>query len=136
MTANPATEAAEEQAVEQPAWWGKRMLIDFGGCDPAVIRNPTKMNLIITRLVARIGMQAYGPAQMQHFGEDDKAGWTIQQLITTSNIDFHANDESNSVFINLFSCKNFDENLALVFLAAAFGAAAHRSQTIYHYIPS
>lgn len=136
MTTELATETTPTAApADQPTWWGKRMLIDLGGCDPAVIRDPAKMNVIIRRLVQKIGMQAYGRPQMQHFGEGDKAGWTIQQLITTSNIDFHANDETGSVFINLFSCNNFDENLALVFLVSSFGAAHHRSQVIHHHIP-
>ena len=39
---------------------------------------------------------------------DAKAGYTLTQLIETSNICAHFVDESNSLFLNVHSCKDFD----------------------------
>ncbi len=39
-------------------------------------------------------------------------GTSVIQFITTSNITIHTLDEMKRVYINIFSCKEFDEELA------------------------
>ena len=53
-------------------------------------------------------MVAYGQPMIQHFGEGDKAGFTLVQLIETSNITGHFCDESGDVYLDVFSCKEFN----------------------------
>jgi S-adenosylmethionine/arginine decarboxylase-like enzyme len=53
-------------------------------------------------------MKAYGEPQIIHFGEDNKAGYTLVQLIETSNITAHFCEQDNAAFIDIFSCKEFD----------------------------
>lgn len=133
MRANTLAEQRGEQPVA--GWWGKRMLFDFSGCDLAVIGDPDRQKLIIRRVVQHIGMQPHGLPDTTYFGElPDKRGWTVRQLLTTSNVEWHAND-NGTVFGNLLSCKDFDEVAALLFLRLAFGATRWTSQVIYHYEP-
>ena len=52
-------------------------------------------------------MKAYGSPQVQHFGEGNKAGYTLVQLIETSNITAHFVEETNDIYLDVFSCKPF-----------------------------
>jgi S-adenosylmethionine/arginine decarboxylase-like enzyme len=42
-----------------------------------------------------------------HFGSDDKSGFTLIQLIETSNIAAHFCEEDSALFLDVFSCKPF-----------------------------
>ena len=59
-------------------------------------------------LVKRIDMVPYGPPQIQHFGTGNKAGFTLVQLIETSNITAHFVEETNDMYLDVFSCKSFE----------------------------
>jgi S-adenosylmethionine/arginine decarboxylase-like enzyme len=52
-------------------------------------------------------MVPYGKPQIVHFGSGNKAGYTLIQLIETSNISAHFAEEDNSAYLDVFSCKNF-----------------------------
>ena len=54
-------------------------------------------------------MKAYGAPQVVRFGTDDKMGYTLVQLIETSNICAHFCEESNNFFLDVFSCKPFEQ---------------------------
>ena len=53
-------------------------------------------------------MVAYGEPMVQHFGRGNKAGFTLVQLIETSNICAHFVEETNDFYLDVFSCKEFD----------------------------
>ncbi len=56
-------------------------------------------------------MKAFGEPQIVHFGVDNKAGYTLVQLIETSNIMAHFVEETNDIYLDVFSCKDFDPNV-------------------------
>ena len=74
------------------------------GC-PVVIGNVTR------DLVKRIDMVAYGDPQIVMFGTGNKKGYTLIQLIETSNIAAHFVEENNSMYLDVFSCKDFDPSI-------------------------
>jgi hypothetical protein len=53
-------------------------------------------------------MKQHGLPQVIHFGEDDKKGYTLITLLTTSNISAHFSEDLNSAFIDCFSCKTYN----------------------------
>jgi S-adenosylmethionine/arginine decarboxylase-like enzyme len=53
-------------------------------------------------------MVAYGSPQIVRFGSGNKQGYTLVQLIETSNICAHFVEENNSMYLDVFSCKDFD----------------------------
>jgi S-adenosylmethionine/arginine decarboxylase-like enzyme len=53
-------------------------------------------------------MVAYGEPQIVRFGSGNKQGYTLVQLIETSNICAHFVEENNSMYLDVFSCKDFD----------------------------
>jgi S-adenosylmethionine/arginine decarboxylase-like enzyme len=57
-------------------------------------------------------MKAYGSPIIKLFGEGNKSGYTLVQLIETSNITGHFCDESGDAYLDIFSCKYFCEYTA------------------------
>lgn len=86
-------------------YWGMEAVCDVRGCQRA--NDPEWIADFAKELVRRLDMEAYGEPQVFHFGVGDKAGWTLVQLITTSNIVAHFNDVDGSCYLNVFSCKHF-----------------------------
>jgi len=83
-------------------------MIDGAGAAANTIRNPSIIHDFNKTLVKRIDMVAYGTPQIVRFGSGNKAGYTLVQLIETSNICAHFVEENNSVYLDVFSCKDFD----------------------------
>lgn len=88
--------------------WGYHLILDASACLPARIRCPRVIRDFSHNLVKRIDMKAYGEPLVVHFGDDDKKGYTLVQLIETSNICAHFCEESNDMYLDVFSCKSFD----------------------------
>jgi S-adenosylmethionine/arginine decarboxylase-like enzyme len=97
--------------------WGKHLILDLYRCKPQAITCPNNIIRFTDHLVRAIDMKAYGRPQVQHFGEGVKAGYTLVQLIETSNITGHFCDETGDAYLDVFSCKGYDarivENLCI-----------------------
>jgi S-adenosylmethionine/arginine decarboxylase-like enzyme len=52
-------------------------------------------------------MVAFGQPQIVMFGTGNKKGYTLVQLIETSNITAHFVEGTNDVYLDVFSCKDF-----------------------------
>jgi S-adenosylmethionine/arginine decarboxylase-like enzyme len=89
------------------AFWGYHLIIDASWCIKSQIRNKANIEAFARNLVKKIDMVPYGEPQVQHFGSGNKAGYTLVQLIETSNICAHFVEETNDVYLDVFSCKNF-----------------------------
>lgn len=83
-------------------------MMNIARCSPASIRCPLHIGAFSRRLVAAIDMKPYGEPQIVMFGEGNKQGYTLIQLIETSNIAGHFCEESNNAYLDVFSCKPFD----------------------------
>lgn len=87
--------------------WGYHTLIDIARCKPNLIRCPVHIHNFTKTLVKKIDMKAYGEPQIVMFGEGNKKGFTLVQLIETSNITGHFCEETNDAYIDIFSCKPY-----------------------------
>jgi S-adenosylmethionine/arginine decarboxylase-like enzyme len=67
-------------------------------------------------------MKAYGAPLLEHFAEHlpEAAGYSLVQLIETSAITRHFCDRSGDAYIDIFSCKDFQAELAVEVIRAAF----------------
>ena len=88
--------------------WGKHLMLDAAGCSPSMIGCPTVITSFSKTLVKRIDMVPFGQPQVVMFGSGNKKGYTLVQLIETSNICAHFVEENNSMYLDVFSCKDFD----------------------------
>jgi len=66
-------------------------------------------------------MVPYGEPQVHHFGSGNKAGYTLVQLIETSNITAHFCEETNDMYLDVFSCKPFSPHMVYGTVQTYFG---------------
>ena len=104
--------------------WGKSMSCDVKGCEPIGIRDSSYITLFAKRLVKLLDMKAFGEPLLWHFGSDDKQGFTLVQLIETSNITAHFAEDTNSAYIDVFSCKDFDHIKVAEFCQSFFNGTS------------
>ena len=65
-------------------------------------------------------MVGYGPPRVVMFGTGSKKGYTLVQLIETSNITAHFVEEFNDIYLDIFSCKPFQVADALAVFRSYF----------------
>jgi len=96
-------------------YWGYHLLIDCSRCDIPRITSRDNIYTFTKELVERIDMKAYGEPTIEHFAthDPDKAGFSLVQLIETSNITAHFVDKNGDCYIDIFSCKPFSEKVAV-----------------------
>lgn len=96
-------------------YWGYHLLLDCAQCDKEAITNPETLQKWVRELVVDIDMVPYGEPQIIHFGHgvEHLEGWTVLQFIETSNIVAHFNDHTQEGYIDIFSCKQFDDDVAI-----------------------
>lgn len=83
-------------------------MLNCRSCERHLITNADHISQFAKELVRRIDMTAYGEPQVVNFGSGDKEGFTMVQLIETSNICAHFCNESGDMYLDVFSCKGFD----------------------------
>lgn len=89
--------------------WGYSLLLDCSGCNIVAISNKDNIYQFIKNLVPRIGMTAHGEPVIEYLlPGDPKQGYSLMQLITTSNICGHFMELDGTAYIDIFSCKEFD----------------------------
>ena len=94
-------------------YWGYHLQIEAKACDPDLVTNPDYIEKWVKDLVKQIKMVPYGEPQIVHFGKDEPmlAGWTAIQLIETSNIIAHFCDMTGDLYLDVFSCKEYDYSI-------------------------
>ena len=100
--------------------YGKELILDLHGCDP---QRFTRKNIkkFLVNLCLLIDMERQdlhwwdykGYPKVYGTAPAHLKGTSVIQFITTSNITIHTLDELKRVYINIFSCKEFDEDLAM-----------------------
>jgi S-adenosylmethionine/arginine decarboxylase-like enzyme len=102
--------------------WGKHLIIDMSAGDRERVQSAQHISRFVETLVEAIGMQGYGAPLLEHFSEHvpEAAGYSLVQLIETSAITGHFCDLSGDAYIDIFSCKDFDTELAVEVVRAAF----------------
>jgi S-adenosylmethionine/arginine decarboxylase-like enzyme len=93
--------------------WGMHLILDAASCDPKAIRSKSIIAAFSKALVKEIDMVAFGAPRIVRFGSDHCKGYTLVQLIQTSNITAHFAEDTNDVYLDVFSCKAFDPRIAI-----------------------
>jgi S-adenosylmethionine/arginine decarboxylase-like enzyme len=104
--------------------WGYHMVVDASRCKSEAIRDASTIASFARDLVTAIDMVAHGDPQVIHFGTGNKAGYTLVQLIETSNVSAHFVEETNDVYLDVFSCKLFDRQIVEEVFMKYFGTDA------------
>ena len=115
--------------------WGKHMVLDAARCAPLLIRDPHVIANFARTLVKRIDMVPYGEPQVVLFGSGNKKGYTLVQLIETSNITAHFVEENNSMYLDVFSCKDFDPSVVQEAVDEFFDAKRFYTTVLHRQAP-
>ena len=93
-------------------YWGYHLMLDISGCSEAIKSRDAIYNFN-KDLVTKIDMIAHGEPIIEFLlPGDPKQGYSLMQLITTSNICAHFVETDMTAYIDIFSCKPFDINVA------------------------
>jgi len=107
-------------------YWGYSLLLDCSELDHEAITRYENIYNFAKRLVKDIDMVAYGEPQIVEFGSGNKAGYTLVQLIETSNICAHFvpddGNGGNALYLDVFSCKEYDDQVVINLVKEFFGA--------------
>lgn len=125
--------------------WGWHLALGLKDCNIKSISNPDNIKAWGRELVPAIGMVSYGEPMVEHFAtqKEETAGYSYLQLIETSNVAAHFAEKLGQVYIDIFSCKKFDPEIAIEISRRYFdaGEAYERSffergtfREVYHVI--
>ena len=119
-----ADQTAGEEVMARAARddvWGMASAIDIYDCDPNLIRDADAIRYFVAELCDLIEMKRFGETQVVHFGEDERvAGYSMVQLIETSLISAHFANQTNAVYLDVFSCKPYNSQTVREFSQAFF----------------
>ena len=123
METQTPTDARIRKEYQLVDAWGLDSGIDLHGCNPETIRSAEKIKQFVVELCERIEMKRFGETVVVNFGEDDRvAGYSMTQLIETSLISGHFANQTNTVYLDVFSCKYYDPNVVAEFAKEFFEA--------------
>lgn len=101
--------------------WGILTSIDIHDCDAELIRSASAIEEFVIKLCDLIEMKRFGEPVIVHFGEDERvSGYSMTQLIETSLISAHFANQTNNVYLDVFSCKYYDPDKAAEFAMEFF----------------
>lgn len=117
------TYADIKQIYKEKNCWGILSSLDLKKCDPALIRSSQAIEKYVIELCKLIDVKRFQETKIVHFGEDEKiAGYSMVQLIETSLVSGHFANLTNSIYMDIFSCKLYDPFLASQFSKDFFKA--------------
>ena len=107
-------------------YWGYHLILDCANCDRDSITSYDNIYNFVKQLVRDIDMVAFDEPRIINFGSGNKAGYTLDQLIETSNIAGHFvpdnGDGRSDMYLDVFSCKEYDDQVVIELVKKYFGA--------------
>lgn len=96
-------------------------------CNQEKITNSASILEFTIKLCELIECKRYGDPIIVKFGERPEiAGYSLVQLIETSCLTGHFVDNDSSVYIDIFSCNEYDAKLAVEFTVQYFESVDYR----------
>ncbi len=93
------------------SYWGYHLMLDCSGCEN--INSKNNIYNFVKDLVDKINMEAHGEPIIEYLlPGDPKQGYSLMQLITTSNICGHFMELDGTAYFDIFSCKEFNLTIA------------------------
>ena len=110
----------------KPVPWGWHLVLNLYDCSLEKIQSAETIRQFVIDLCDLIEMRRFGEPTIVNFGDDPRVtGYSLVQLIETSNICGHFAEDTNRAFIDIFSCKKFDPEVAAEFCVKTFEAGKH-----------
>ena len=105
--------------------WGKHLWIDAEAGNENV-SSEEKIREFFDELIIAIDMVKFGDLWIQRFATHDinKSGYSAFQMIETSNVAGHFVDKNGDFYLDIFSCKDFDQDTVLNLVKKYFNPTA------------
>ena len=126
--------SAKIQPETKKEIYGMELILELFDCDLGTITSKDKIQEFIDGACKEINMEKYGAARIKRFpgGELWGVGYSFLQFLTTSSITGHFIEKGGIAFLNIFSCKQYDDKKAAQFAEKFFGAKRINSRLIVH----
>ncbi|MDP3768770.1 MAG: S-adenosylmethionine decarboxylase [Dehalococcoidia bacterium] len=108
------------------------LTIDGFGGNPEKLASEELVRDLLDRFPERIGMTKIAPPHVQRYVGSKPEDWGVSGfvLIAESHIAVHTFPERGYVWVDIFSCKSFDETYAIRTACDAFDVDAVRPSTL------
>lgn len=114
--------------------WGMSTCVDLYGCNPKTIRSARKVKQFVHELCDLIKMRRFGKTVVINFGDDPRiTGFSMTQLIETSLISGHFANQSNAVYLDVFSCQVYPPYKIAEFAKKFFEAESYKIKINFRY---
>ncbi len=112
-------------------YWGWHLMLDCAGCNDN-IKSYDQIYAFVKELVPHIDMIAAGEPIIEFLLPGDaKEGYSLMQLIVTSNICAHFVNPDNTAYFDIFSCKSY-ENQDVIDIVQKYFAPTSIKQHFVH----
>lgn len=99
----------------QNGFWGYHLMLDCGGlkCNDLCLNDTSYLKQFVLDILDATEMKAWGEPIIAQLTESDGefpdclSGFTVIQLLHTSNMTLHICDKVKTLYFDLFSCKQF-----------------------------
>ncbi len=98
-------------------YWGVETILDAENCDLQSISSIPNIQSFIDELCEKTKMKKMGNLHYERVPKDDYSvlkdidGLSVCQFILTSSIVIHFCETSKSMYLNFFSCKEYDDKI-------------------------
>lgn len=118
----------------QAGFWGYHLMVDCGGLQLSEEKLNDQEHLLafVENVLVVSDMKPWGVPIVMRLTEkdgefpDSLSGWTIIQLLHTSNMTLHVCDKAKTLFFDLFSCKQFSNDKVIEIVEQYFDPARTR----------
>lgn len=115
--------------------WGYHYMFDCSGCNNN-ISNKKEIISFVNELIQRIKMKAHGKPVVEYLLPGHKnEGYSMLQLIHTSNISAHFMTKSKTAYFDIFSCKKFNPKTIDTVIKKYFSPLKHKSKFLTRQAP-
>lgn len=115
--------------VDGVHYYGKHLVLSATNCNENLL-SADVIARFLRDLVDRIDMVAYGDPLVARFGQGIEEGISGVQLIETSAIMVHTNDMARDLYLDVFSCKGYNELDVIAFVREVFETDDINYQTL------
>lgn len=114
--------------------WGMSACVDLKKCNPRTMRDASKIKIFVDQLCKLLKVKKFGKTIVVNFGQKTRiAGFSMTQLIETSLISGHFANQSNAIYLDVFSCKQYEPFKTAEFSKKFFGAKSYDLKINFRY---
>ena len=114
-----------ESDSEAGSIFGWELNLDLYRCNPAKIRSREVIIAFVIELCDDVlEMKRFGEPWAERFGLDraETSGYSVVQMIETSSVVGHFSEGKNTVYLDIFSCRPYDQTAVREFCQRYFEA--------------